>query len=144
MVWEMWIIVAVLLFIAEIFLPTFLPSCIAIGCLIGGIFAYFHFGVKIQLITFSFGTLASFFGIRPFMLKYAHRKNGMVKTNTDALIGKVGRVTISIDNSKGQGRLTVEGDDWKAETENNEIINAGENVLITNVNSTILIVKQIN
>lgn len=59
-----------------------------------------HFGVKIQLPTFSIGTLTGFFGVRPFMLKYTYRTSDKVKTNLDALIGKVGRVTVTIDSSQ--------------------------------------------
>lgn len=142
-VWHIWIIVAVLLFIVEIFAPTFLAACVAIGCAAAGLFSYFDFGIKGQLIAFSIGTLASFFGVRPFMLKYAHRNSGKVKTNVDALVGKIGKVTVAIDNSQNQGRVTIEGDDWKAETENNEVLNAGEKVEILKINSTILIVKPI-
>lgn len=140
-VWHIWIIVAILLFIVEIFAPTFLASCLAIGCITSGTFSYFDFGIKIQLIAFSIGTLVGFFGVRPFMLKYAHKKSKKVKTNMEALVSKIGRVTVTIDSSKNQGRVTVEGDDWKAETETNEIINEGERVEVLKVNSTILIVK---
>jgi len=143
-VWHIWIIVAVFLFIIEIFAPTFLSSCLALGCIASGIFAYFGFGIKVQLIMFSIGTLASFFGVRPFMLKYAHKKSGKIKTNMDALAGKTGRVSVTIDSSQNQGRVIVDGDDWKAETENNEIINVGERVEVLKIDSTILIVKQIN
>ena len=50
------------------------------------------------------------------MLKYAHRKSNNLKTNVDGLFGKIGKVTVTIDNSKNQGRIIVEGDDWKAES----------------------------
>ena len=60
-----------------------------------------------------------------------------------ALVGKIGKVIVAIDNSKSQGRITFEGDDWKAESENNEIINVGEKVEILKIDSTILIVKLI-
>ena len=120
-VWHIWIIFAVILFIAEIFTPTFLMACLALGCIAAGISSYFDYGIKIQLLSFSIGTLIGFFGVRPFMLKYAHRNSNKVKTNIDALVGKVGRVTETIDSSKNQGRVTVEGDNWRAETENYEI-----------------------
>ena len=74
------------------------------------------------------------------MLKYGH-KNSKIKTNADALVGKVGRVVEVIDNNKSQGRVIVEGDNWRAETENNEIVKEGEKVEVVKVNSTILIVK---
>jgi len=142
-VWNIWIIVAVLLFIVEIFAPTFLASCLALGCIASGIFSYFDFGFKMQLFAFSVVTLASFFLVRPFMLKYAHKKSNKVKTNVDALLGKIGRVTVAIDNSKNEGRVVIDGDDWKAESINDIIINVGEKVEILQVNSTILTVKLI-
>ena len=75
------------------------------------------------------------------MLKYFHRKSR--ETNMDALVGKMGRVTETIDNSKSEGRIFVEGDNWKAETVNGEIVNVGDKVEVLRVNSTILIVKPI-
>lgn len=141
--YQIWIIIAILLFIIEVFAPTFLAISLAIGCLASGIVAYFGFDIKIQLIAFSFGTLISFFGVRPFMLKYFHKNSDNVKTNTDALVGRIGRVINTIDNSKNQGRVMIDGDNWRAEAENNEIITEGEQIEVIKVNSTILIVKLI-
>ena len=78
------------------------------------------------------------------MLKYAHKKSIKVKTNVDALVGKNGRVSITIDNSKNEGRVSVDGDDWKAESNTDTIINVGEKVEIIKINSTILTVKRLN
>lgn len=142
-IWHIWIIIAVLLFIVEIFTTGFLTAALALGCIAAGISSYFDYGIKIQLLSFSIGTLIGFFGVRPFMLNYAHRKSDKIKTNADALVGKIGIVTEAIDNIKNQGRITVEGDDWKAETENDETINTGEKVEVLKVNSTILIVKSL-
>jgi membrane protein implicated in regulation of membrane protease activity len=114
-IWHIWIILAVILLIVEIFTPAFLAACLAIGCIFAGISSSMAFGVKIQLLAFSIGTLISFFGVRPFILKYGHKKSGDLKTNVDALVGKSGKVTVTIDNFQNQGRVTVEGDDWKAE-----------------------------
>ena len=142
-IWHIWVIIAVILFILEIFTPSFLCGSIAVGCIFAGIISAFDCGIKIQLIAFAIGTLIAFFGIRPFMLKYFHKKSDKIKTNTEALIGKTGRVTEAINSSKNEGRIIVEGEDWKAETENDEIVNIGEKVEILKVNSTILIVKPI-
>ncbi|HMK16993.1 MAG TPA: NfeD family protein [Chitinophagaceae bacterium] len=143
-VWHIWIIIAILLFILEVFAPTFLMACLALGCIAAGISSYLDYGIKIQLLSFSIGTLIGFFGVRPFMLKYAHRNSNKVKTNIEALVGKVGKVTVTIDSSQYQGRVIVEGEDWRAETKNNEIINEGERIEVLKINSTILIVKRTN
>ena len=143
-VWEIWLIATVLLFIIEIFVPTFFAASLGIGTLVAAIFAFLGFGIEIQLIVFSVVTLASIFAVRPFMLKYAHKKNGHIKTNVDALVGKKATVVQTIDNSKNEGRVVVEGDDWKAQTENDEVVESGKKVEIVKVDSTLLIVKSLN
>jgi membrane protein implicated in regulation of membrane protease activity len=130
-----------LLLIVEIFIPTFFAACLAIGCLLAGICSVLKFGLEAQLIAFSVGTLLSIFSVCPFMIKYAHRKSKRVSTNVDALAGKTGIVTVTIDNSLNKGRVLVEGDDWKAIAVNDEIIPEGERIEVVKVNSTILIVK---
>jgi membrane protein implicated in regulation of membrane protease activity len=142
--WHIWLIISISLLIIEVFAPTFLAICLTIGCIASSFVAYFSFDFKIQLIAFSVGTLISFFTVRPFMLKYAHRKSAKIKTNADALAGKIGRVVETIDNSKNQGRVIIDGDDWKAESENDEIINKDEKIKVVAVNSTILIIKPFN
>jgi len=142
--WQLWMIAAVLLLIIEIFTPSFLAACLAIGCAAAGVFALMKYGINIQLLSFSVGTLIAFFAVRPIMLKYAHKKDEKVKTNVDALVGKTGRVTETIDNSKNTGRAMVEGDDWKAESENDVVIQSGSRIVVTKVNSTIITVKSTN
>ena len=78
-IWHIWIIVAVILFIVEIFAPSFLFGSVAIGCILAGFVSAFDCGIKIQLIAFAIGTLVAFFGIRPFMLKYLHKKSDKIK-----------------------------------------------------------------
>jgi membrane protein implicated in regulation of membrane protease activity len=140
-IWHIWIIAAVILFIIEVFTPTFVAACLALGCVAAGVTSYFGHGVEIQLLSFSIGTLISLFGIRPLMLKYGHRKNNKVQTNTGALIGKIGKVVEIIDDSRHQGRVIVEGDNWRAETKSDQIVGIDEKVEVLEVNSTMLTVK---
>ena len=139
--WQIWIIISVLLLIVEIFIPTFLAACISIGCIVAGFFSYFGVSIEVALVIFSIVTIASFYTVRPFMLKYAYKKSDKVKTNVEALEGKVGKVIVKIDASKNQGRISIDGDDWKAESINDEIIPVGERVEVLKIDSTLLIVK---
>lgn len=142
--WHLWIIFAILLLIVEIFSPAFLAATLALGCIAAGVVSAFDYGIEIQLIAFAAASLAVYFTVRPFMISYAYKKNGHVRTNADALVGKVGRVLETIDNDKNEGRIMVSGDDWKAESADDSIIEAGHRVEVTKVNSTILIVKHYN
>ncbi len=142
-VWHIWVIVALVFGIIEIFTPSFIAFSIAIGCLFSALGAGLEASFKIQLLLFSAGTAISFFGVRPFMLKFAHKKSNAVKTNIDALVGKKGRVTETINNAANTGRVMVEGDDWRALTEDDSVVNAGENIEVMQVDSTRLIVRRI-
>ncbi|MCL2074280.1 MAG: NfeD family protein [Marinilabiliaceae bacterium] len=144
-IWHIWLIIAVAMVIAEIFSAgacVFL--CFSLGCIGSGIGAYFGVDFKIQILIFSIVTTASFFTVRPFMVKYAFRKTDSVKTNIDAIVGQTGRVTETIDYSKNSGRVFVYGDDWKATSQNGEVIPENEIIEVVKIESTILVVKPIN
>ncbi|MCC6753137.1 MAG: NfeD family protein [Saprospiraceae bacterium] len=142
--WQIWTIAAIVLFIAEVFTPSFLSACLGIGCLMAAAAAGLGTEMTSQLTAFSLGTLAAFFGVRPFMLRYGHRKGEGVATNVEALIGRQARVVVTIDNQKGEGRVAVDGDDWRASTTTGEVVADGRWVRILRVESTMLVVEPIN
>lgn len=137
--WHWWVIASLLLFILEIFTPAFLAASVGIGCLLAAACAGMDWGMEIQLLAFSVGTAASMFGVRPFMKRYGGGPG--IPTNVDALAGKVGRVSERIDPKANTGRVIVEGDDWRAVTENDATIEAGTRVEVIRVDSTILTVR---
>jgi len=141
--WQIWLIVAVCFLVVEMFSVSFVFLCFCLGCLGSSILAYFTPLVGWHLLAFSVVSLVSFFTIRPFMLKYAYRKSHAVKINVDALVGSIGRVVETIDEKENTGRIFVNGDDWRARSEGEELIPVSENVEVIRVDSTILIVKHI-
>lgn len=92
-IWHVWVIVGILFFIGEIFTPGFFLACLGIACLGSGIASAFGLGIGSQVLVFSITTLAVFFGIRPFFLKYLHSPGTKVETNVKALVGKTGLVS---------------------------------------------------
>lgn len=94
-------------------------------------------------IIFAFGVTLTYFLVRPIITKYGYRKN-KVKTNQDALIHKNGTVTEEINLLKNSGRIKIDGDDWKAKSLNNEIIQIGKIVTVVEIDSIVLIVKPLN
>ena len=141
--WQIWLILAILLLIVEIFTITFLTASLAIGSLAAGVFSYLGFDINYQLIVFSIGSTIAFFGARPFMKKYAYKHGRNVKTNMEALEGQIGRVVEDIDPNTGSGRVIVGGDDWKAESLNDIIIIKGNRIRVIQVKSTTLIVDSL-
>lgn len=142
-VWQIWIIAALALFIVEIFTPTFFAASIGIGCLFAGLGALAGLGTELQVLLFCVGGLLSFFLARPLMMKYAYNNSEDIKTNNHALIGKVGLVSSDIDQALNQGRVAIDGDDWKAVSHDSSLIAAGTRVEVLKVDSIVLTVKPI-
>jgi membrane protein implicated in regulation of membrane protease activity len=140
--WQLWMLAAVVFFILEMFTPSFFMACIAIGCAAGGLSALLGGSAVAQLLLFSLATLVAFVGVRPFALRYLYGKSEHVRTNVDSLTGRRARVSERIDPSTGQGRVVVDGDDWKAVAEGNAVVEKDEQVEIVRVDSVVLIVKR--
>jgi membrane protein implicated in regulation of membrane protease activity len=140
-IWHILVILGIIAFIAEIFTSGFIAGSIGIGFLFAAFGSFLGFGTFWLIIFFSFGILLTFFLIRPLMLKYGHKEK--IKTNRDALFEKTGIITEDIDPSKNTGRVKIDGDDWKAESNNNEIIKKGTAVKVVAIESIILIVEPV-
>ncbi|MCF8379326.1 MAG: NfeD family protein [Bacteroidales bacterium] len=141
--WHILITIGIIAFIFEIFTAGFISASIGIGLLFTATGNYFGLEIKWQILLFAFGVAITFFLIRPIITKYGYSKN-MTKTNKDALIDKIGKVTQEINTEKDTGRVSIDGDDWKAVSKNNDIIEVGRNVRIIDIDSIILFVEPLN
>ena len=142
-VWHIWVIVALIFVIVEIFTSGFAVMCISFGCLFGAGAAALDCDVKWQLFVFAIGKVLAFLTVRPLVYKFFYNKAHEVKTNADALIGRRAVVTERIEGELHPGRVKVDGDDWKSVMLDNEVAEVGEAVEITAINSIILTVKKI-
>jgi len=140
--WHWWMYAAILLFIVEVFTPGFIVACLGLGAVTASIFAYLGYDIDVQFMAFSISTLISLFLIRPLLYKKGEKED-KIKTNTDALIGRTGTVSETIDNKNNKGRVMIDGDLWKACSQKDEIIELNARVEVTSINSTIITVKKI-
>ncbi len=141
--WHWWAGVALILLIAEIFVPGFFLLCLGIGCAGASITAAIGLGPAAQLIAFSALSLLAFFTIRPLLMKRFWKDNG-VKTNVDALVGQRGKVSQDFDPGLRLGRVAAGGDDWRAESVNDKPLRIGDLVEVVRVESNTVIVKPLD
>jgi membrane protein implicated in regulation of membrane protease activity len=139
--WFVWIAVGIILFIAEVFTAGFLLACFGAGFIASGIVSMLGFGLASQIVTFVAATVALSVFLRPIMLRHFH-KSRSARTNVDALIGKSGRVSEKIDPACEKGRVAVRGEDWRASSAEGIVIEAGEKVVVIQVDGTRLIVRK--
>jgi membrane protein implicated in regulation of membrane protease activity len=138
--WHWWAGAALVLMIAEMFVPGFFLLCLGIGCMGGSLAAALSASPAIQLLAFSVLALVSFFTVRPVLMKQFW-KDGEVKTNMDALVGQKGRVTQDFDPGLRLGRVSAGGDDWRAECLSDHPLHVGDLIKVVRVESNTLIVK---
>ena len=138
-----WLIIAIVLVVVEMCTATFGSICFAIGSGFSALAAGLGAELAWQIVIFIVVSLLTFIFLRPFMLKFLDRKSKDVKTNAEALIGRKAVVSERIDISQQTGRVAVDGDDWKAVSEDGSVIEKGTRVEIVKLDSIIVTVKQV-
>ena len=141
--WHIWVVIALVFVIVEMFTTGFAVMCISFGCLFGAAVSLFELDVKWQLLAFAVGTVLAFLTVRPLVYKFFYKKGQEVKTNAEALVGRRAIVTERVGDEMHPGRVKVDGDDWKAISLDAEPIEVGDTVEIIAINSIIVTVKKI-
>ena len=141
-VYQIWLIAAFVLVILEIATAGFGVICFAIGAVFAALAAGLGANLTWQIIIFAVVSLLTFIFLRPVVMRFLDKKSKDVKTNADALIGRKGIVSERIDAEKHTGRVAIDGDDWKAVSEDGSVIEKGKPVEIVKMDSIIVTVKQ--
>lgn len=94
--------------------------------------------LSIQFLLFFIISFALLYFTRPYAEKYFNTKRE--KTNYESLIGKEARVTIQIDNFNHMGTVDLNGQEWTARSENEQIIKEGTKVWVVSIVGVKLIV----
>ena len=140
--YQIWLIAAIVLVIIELLTAGFGVICFAIGALFSALAAFLEANLIWQMVVFAVASVLCFIFLRPVLLRLLDKKSKDVKTNAEALIGKIAVVSETIDPAKNQGRVAVDGDDWKAVSADGIVINKGEKVEIISRDNIILTVKK--
>ncbi len=138
--WHIWAALGIGLFIAEIFTPGFYLASLGTAAFISALFAYFDFSFFSQGFSFLFSAAITFWGCRRFLAIFENKSKD-IPSNTDALVGKMGRVTERISADGTKGRVYVGGEDWRCVSLDETEIKKGEQVEISQIEGNTLYVK---
>ena len=141
-VYQIWLIAAIALIIFEICSATFGAICFAIGAGFAALAAGLGLNLTWQIVIFAVVSMLTFIFLRPVVMKFLDKKSKDVKTNAEALIGRKAVVSERIDATQHTGRVAIDGDDWKAVSEDGTTIEKGAEVVVVKLDSIILTVKQ--
>lgn len=141
-VYQIWLIVAIILVILEIATAGFGVICFAIGAGFSALIAGLGGNLTWQIVIFAVVSLLTFIFLRPVVMRFLEKKTKDVKTNAEAIVGRKGVVSERIDATQHTGRVAIDGDDWKAVSEDGSVIEKGQTVEIVKLDSIIVTVKQ--
>lgn len=142
-IWVYWVVAALVLFIVEMFTSGFAVICLAIGALGGAAASLLDWSLEIQLLVFAVVSFVALIAVRPILKRLFFRKGEKVQTNVDAIIGKRGVVCVEIEADDDNGRVMIDGLDWRAKSDNNEPLPVGTKVEVVERDSVILTVKKL-
>lgn len=136
-----WMLAAVALGAVEAATVDLVAIWFALGAVVAIIPALFSAPFWVQLVVFLVVSILSLALTRPMAVEVLHVKR--TRTNADSVIGMMGVVIRRIDNIEGAGRVTVNGLDWSARSDDGAPIEEHENVLIKSIEGVKVIVERV-
>ena len=137
--WQMWLIIAGVCLIIEIFTTGFLIFWFSIGALITMVVSFFTSNIIIQTAVFVISSTILIFATKPFVKKFV-KDEDTIKTNVYSIIGKTGIVTQDINPVQSKGQIKVAGETWSATSNDENLIPKDSEVKVLEVQGVKLIV----
>ena len=135
-----WIIILVAALLLEAATFALVSIWFAFGSVVSLIAAALNAPIWLQFVLFILVSAVLLIFSRPLMKKLFPNK--FTPTNSELLIGKNAVVIEEIDAEHGKGRVRINGVDWTAVTDSNDVIPKDSAVIVTEVRGAKLAVKK--
>lgn len=136
-----WLILFIVLIVIEIITLDLTTIWFAGGALVAFISSVAGVPNVVQFILFAGVSLVLLLFTRPMAVRFMN--NSRTKTNADSLIGQTGVVTETIHNISGEGHIIINGMEWMARSEEDDVvIEKDQEVEILEISGAKLIVKK--
>jgi membrane protein implicated in regulation of membrane protease activity len=109
--WIIWLIVAAVLGVAEVFTTTLALGLIAAAAVVAAVVGAFHVGLTWQLVAFVVASGAGLGVIRPIAIKHIKQPPAL-RTGTAALVGRTAIVLEEVTDHGG--RVRIGGEEWSS------------------------------
>lgn len=133
-----WLVIAVVLGIVEGATVSLVSIWMAVGAFVAGISAALGAEILTQMLIFVGISAILLLLTAPLTKKFRNR--GVSKTNADRVIDNIGIVIEKIDPIERKGQIKVMGQVWSAISD--EVIEAGETVIVTEIKGVRAVVKR--
>ena len=138
--WLIWVIVAAVLAVGEVFTLTFVLAPIAVAALVAALLSVFDVGVAGEVAIFTISAIATLVAVQP--IARAHRRTPLkARTGVAALPGQRAVVLERVD--RNGGRVKLAGEVWSARTlASDEAFEAGAEVTVAEIQGATAVVME--
>ena len=143
--WLLWVILGVMLIVAEIFTMGFVLFWFGLGALAAALAAMMGVGIAGQFGIFAIVSVGLTVMSRTIFAKYMwHQEEQEMKMGVDSLPGQVGTVTIGSSGAMDEGAVRVYGSVWTAYPADEDVkLIEGEKVEVVSVKGSSIYVKPV-
>lgn len=126
-----WLVALVAFVVVEIATVSLVTIWFAAGSLAALVVTLLGGPIWLQLTLFLLVSAALLICLRGFVRRYIHP--GITATNVDSLVGRVGVVTLAIDNVAAQGQVKLGTMEWSARSSSGAVIASGTQVRVDRI-----------
>jgi len=145
--WILWVILGVILIVAEVFTTGFVLLWFGVGALAAALAGYMGVdSLAVQFLIFAVVSIGLTAASRTIFVNYFSReKQGdSLRSGVDALPGKVGTVVSSSKGAMNEGAVKVFGSTWTAyPAPGEEPLEAGERVQVESIQGASIYVRRV-
>lgn len=138
--WQFWLILSGIFLLIEIFNVSFLIFWFSLGALVAMAVSFVINNVIIQASIFLVTSTVLLFATRPFVNKILP-KDSFIKTNSNSIEGKIGKVIVDIEPIEGKGQVKISSETWSAKSADNTYISKDTEVIVEKIEGVKAIVK---
>jgi membrane protein implicated in regulation of membrane protease activity len=139
--WWIWMILAALFVVGEIFTAAFFLLWFGVGAAVAGFLALMGVGAGWQLGVFVVVSFVLFAVSRRFAERVTKKQPPGI--GADRFVGEECIVLEKIDNAHNTGRVRMDREEWRAESGSGEVIPVQTRVRVVRLSGTHLVVDEI-
>lgn len=145
-IWILWVVLGVLLIIAEIFTLGFVLFWFGIGAFAAALASWLGLGVFLQFLIFAVISVGLTVMSRTiFENYYSHGDADLIKTGIDTLPGQIGTVADSSKGALNEAAVKVYGSIWTAfPVDSSQQLIEGEKVEVERVEGSSIYVRKVS
>lgn len=139
-----WVIVAIAFAVAEVMTVAFFAVFITIGALAAALVSVLGFDLWVQAIVLGVIGVVGIFAARPFLVERLHIGRHRLQSGAESMVGQRALLTEPIVALGQPGHVKIAGELWPAITEDGSPLPASTPVIVTELRSTVLVVRPVS